>query len=140
MAEGDLLTLEFAQQVNDLMREFLPHADDLPDAQVVARTLHKKGVGLVDTNRARFLVDQTVHEGVLYRLRQARERADQAEALLTAAIDRRARELFEDSWAPREHGDAWNWPVHQQDGTQDHYRTLARAELTKTTPSEDSSS
>ncbi len=61
MAEGDLLTLEFAQQVNDLMREFSRHTDDLPDAQVLARALHKRGVGLVDIAKQRAWIDERVH-------------------------------------------------------------------------------
>lgn len=68
MSAGDLLAPEFAQKVNDLLRDYSPQTDDLPDAQVVARALHKKGITLIDATRSTFLVDVRVHEGVLFRL------------------------------------------------------------------------
>lgn len=43
-----------------------------------------------------------------------------------ARAELKARELFEAAWPPSEHGDAWNWPVHLQDGTRDIYRQQAR--------------
>lgn len=78
MAEGDLLTLEFAQRVNDLMREFSPRTDDLPDAQVIARGLSKRSIGLVDIAKQRAWIDERVHSGVLFRLRAAELRANAA--------------------------------------------------------------
>lgn len=75
MAEGNLLTDEFAQKVNDLMREFSHDAIDLPDAQVVARALYKKGFALVDITKQRAWIDERVHSGVLFRLRAAELRA-----------------------------------------------------------------
>ncbi len=72
MSAGDLLAPEFAQKVNDLLRDHSPLTDGLPDAQVVARALHKKGITLIDATRSTFLVDARVHEGVLFRLARHR--------------------------------------------------------------------
>lgn len=128
------LTPELSDRVKDLIAWLVGDKWTEPPTVLFIDQAYKRHIGLVDLSRRAFLVDQSVHQGVLFRLQRERERADQAEALLAVAIEHRARELFEDSWPPSEHGDAWNWPVHQQDGTQESYRTLARAELTKPLP------
>lgn len=47
------------------------HGYGVPDLEMVARLLRARGIAVVDAERTRHLVDETVYAGALFRLRQA---------------------------------------------------------------------
>ena len=69
MTTDDVITGELAERVERLLGEY---AGSLPPGagQAFARRARELGVALVDPDRHRCLVDETVYAGALYRLRR----------------------------------------------------------------------
>jgi hypothetical protein len=68
-----VITDELAERVERLLGEFVPVAIFVASggAPAFVRRARELGIGIVDPNRSRFLVDETVHAGVLFRLHAA---------------------------------------------------------------------
>lgn len=73
MADTELpYTDELLERANGAIADVLAE----PYARPLAAALLRRGVGLIDTARRAFLVDLTVHEGVLHRLAHWRDLAE----------------------------------------------------------------
>lgn len=69
----DMLTPELAERLEMLLGELRATPCS---GQEAARLAKRAGVAIVDAGRRSFLVDQTVHEGVLFRLERWRKLAE----------------------------------------------------------------
>lgn len=76
MSDLDLLTPELAGRLEKLLDELRATPCT---GQEAARLAKAGGVGIVDASRRAFLVDTTVHEGVLFRLERWRRLAEARE-------------------------------------------------------------
>lgn len=83
MIDIDRLTPELAERVEALLVAWR-RSGRAPNgaAQDFARLARENGVGLVDPDRQRALIDETVYAGALFRARVAEARAQAAEAAL----------------------------------------------------------
>jgi|GEM_PF-4479769 len=66
------LSPELADRLTRLLDWLVGGQMPSPGASVVTEEAYRRGIGLVDLSRQAFLVDQTVHEGVLWRLARLR--------------------------------------------------------------------
>jgi hypothetical protein len=98
---------DLAQRVANLLREF-GHADFDPHAFALAARRHN--IALVDPDRHRCLVDETVYHGALYRLKHWQGLADQRAPVPMILFCPHCGERHVDKPEP-EHG--WTNPPHR---------------------------